>query len=253
MTRYPDGIEGKSFFQKDAPAFVPEWIRIERMWSESTEREIGYFVVDDKETLIYIANMASIPLHIYHSRTATIERPDWCLLDLDPKEAPFEDVIKVAKAIHRLCDEIGLPDYVKTSGSTGLHILIPLNNQFTFEQSRVLGELLARVIVNDLPGICTITRTPSRRAGKVYIDYLQNGQSKLIASPYCVRPLPGAPVSMPIRWSEVTKKLRPDSYTIRNALPRLKRLKKDPALDVLYAKPDLLSALEKLTARYRIR
>ena len=97
MTRYPDGIEGKSFYQKDAPEFVPDWIRIEKMWSGSTEREIGYFVVDCPEALIYIANMASIPLHIYHSRTGNIEQPDWCVLDLDPKEAPFSDVISVAK------------------------------------------------------------------------------------------------------------------------------------------------------------
>ena len=250
MTRYPDGIEGKSFFQKDAPEFVPDWVRVEKMWSDSTEREIGYFIVDCEEALLYIANMASIPLHIYHSRIDSLEQPDWCVLDLDPKEAPFTDVIKVAKAIHKLCDEIGLPNYVKTSGSTGLHILLPLSKQFTFEQSRVMGELLGRIIVHQLPDICTVVRSPSQREGKVYIDYLQNGSGKLIASTFCVRPKPGAPVSMPVKWSEVTNKLRADSFNIKNAPARLKRMKKDPAIGVINEQIDLLSVLEKLTREF---
>ncbi len=187
MKRYPDGIDGKSFYQKDAPEFVPEWVRIEKMWSSSTEREIGYFVVDCPEAMIYIANMASIPLQIYHSRTSNIESPDWRVLDLDPKEAPFSDVITVAKKIHEICDEIAMPNFVKTSGSTGLHILLPLNNQFTFEQSRIMGELLSRIVVQELGEISTITRNTGQREGKVYIDYLQNSSGKLIAAPYCVR------------------------------------------------------------------
>ncbi len=246
MTRFPDGIDGKSFYQKDAPDFVPEWLRVEKLWSESTERDIGYFILDCEEALVYVANMASIPLHIYHSRITSLTQPDWCVLDLDPKEAPFTDVITVAKAIHRLCEQIGLPNFVKTSGSTGLHILLPLHRQFTFEQSRVLGELLGRIIVHQLPDIATLVRNPERREGKVYIDYLQNGAGKLIAAPYCLRPKPGAPVSMPIRWREVTPKLRPDSYTIKNAVTRLRRMKSDPALVVIDEDVDLLAVLENL-------
>lgn len=250
MTRYPDGIEGKSFYQKDAPGFVPDWLRIEKMYSDSTEREIGYLIVDCPEALVYIANMASIPLHIYHSRTKDIEHPDWCVLDLDPKAAPFGDVITVAKRIHGVCEDIGMPNFVKTSGSTGLHILLPLNNRFTFEQSRILGELLARVVVRELPDICTIVRSPDKRDGKVYIDYLQNGSGKLIASPYCVRPRPNAPVSMPIHWREVNAKLTPDRFHIHNAIHRLKRQKADPALQVLTTEVDLMAVLESLTERY---
>lgn len=250
LTRYPDGINGKSFYQKDAPEFAPDWMQIEKTWSESTEREIGYFVANDVESLMYIANMASIPIHVHHSRTSYTELPDWCVLDLDPKDAPFKDVIAIAKAIHELCEELGLPNFVKTSGSTGLHILLPLKNQFTFEQSRVLGELLARIIVERLPGIATIARNPARREGKVYVDYLQNGHGKTIASAYCVRPLPGAPVSMPLKWSEVTNRLKPDAYTIENAIPRVKRWRKDPAFDVLDAEVDLLGVLEALSAEY---
>jgi len=225
-------------------------MRIEKTWSESTNREIGYFVAEDVESIVYIANMASIPLHVYHSRTSSLEQPDWCVLDLDPKQAPFEHVVTVAKAIHKLCDDIGMPNFIKTSGSTGLHIFLPLNQQFTFEQSRVMGELLGRIIVARLPDISTVIRNPSKRGGKVYIDYLQNGSGKLIASAYCVRARPGAPVSMPIRWSEVNRKLRADSYTIKNAIPRLKRMKHDPALDVLNSEVDLLAVLEALTHEF---
>ncbi|MEM7364418.1 MAG: DNA ligase D [Pseudomonadota bacterium] len=251
MTRYPDGIDGKSFYQKDAPDFVPDWLRIEKMWSDTTERDIGYFVVDCEEALVYLANMATIPLHIYHSRTELLEKPDWCVLDLDPKEAPFTDVITVAREIHELCEEIELPNFLKTSGSTGLHILLPLQNQFTFEQSRVLGELLARLIERRLPDICTTTRNPAKRDGKVYLDYLQNGSGKLIASPYCVRPKPGAPVSMPMKWSELTRKLTPTTYHIKNAIKRLKRMQDDPAIEVLDTEVDLIRVLESLTLSFQ--
>lgn len=249
LTRYPDGIDGKSFYQKDAPEFVPDWIRIEKMWSESTQREIGYFVVDNEEALLYLANMATLPIHVYHSRVGSIEQPDWCVLDLDPKQAPFKDVIEVANAIHDLCDDISLPNYAKTSGSTGIHILLPLAAQFTFEQSRVLGELLARIIVEQLPDISTIIRNPERRDGKVYIDYLQNGNGKLIASAYCARPKAGAPVSMPIKWSEVKSGLTADKFTIKSGITRMQRMKEDPCIQVLEDSPDLAHVLEQLSVR----
>jgi bifunctional non-homologous end joining protein LigD len=129
MTRYPDGITGKSFFQKDAPSFAPGWIRLERIWSEHAEREIDYFVCDDLETLLFVANLGSIPLHVWASRVAAPERPDWCILDLDPKGAPFAHVVKIARAIRELCEEIELPSFIKTSGATGLHVLITLGGQ----------------------------------------------------------------------------------------------------------------------------
>jgi bifunctional non-homologous end joining protein LigD len=151
LTRFPDGITGKSFFQKDAPGFIPEWLRTERMWSEDTQREIDYFVCDNLESLLYLANMGTIPLHVWGSRVATLEHPDWCILDLDPKDAPFEHVVKVARAVKKLSDEIELPAFIKTSGSTGLHVLFPLARQVTYEQARQLGGLLARVVANQLP------------------------------------------------------------------------------------------------------
>ncbi|HET7248433.1 MAG TPA: DNA ligase D, partial [Gemmatimonadales bacterium] len=193
LTRYPDGINGKSFFQKDAPQYAQGFVRTVTIWSEDSQRELDYFVCDNAASLLYIANMGAILLHIWSSRVATLETPDWCILDLDPKEAPFTDVVTVAQAVKSLCDDIGLPTGIKTSGSTGLHVLIPLARQCTYEQSRTLGGLLARVIANRLPEIATVTRQVQKRGGKVYVDYVQNGHGRLLVAPFSVRPLPGAP------------------------------------------------------------
>jgi bifunctional non-homologous end joining protein LigD len=249
LTRYPDGITGKSFFQKDAPGFVPDWIRTERMWSEQAERDIDYFVCDDEASLLYLVNMGTIPLHVWASRTAKIERPDWCVLDLDPKEAPFSDVIVVAQVLHGLCEEIGLPNLVKTSGSSGLHVLIPLGGQCNYDEARSLGELLARLVTAELPDISTVTRQVSRRGGKVYVDYLQIGAGRLIVAPFSVRPLPGAPVSMPLLWNEVRPGLEIRSFTIKTAPGRMRTLEHDPLKEVLEQEPDLAGALERLAKR----
>lgn len=249
LTRFPDGIGGKSFFQKDAPAFVPEWIRTERMWSEQARREIDYFICDDEPSLLYLANLAAIPLHIWASRVGSLERPDWCVVDLDPKGAPFTDVVRVALALHRLCEEIGLRHYVKTSGSTGLHVLVPLGRQMTYEQARAFAELLARVVVGMEPEVATITRAVHRREGKVYLDFVQNGHGRLIVAPFSVRPLPGAPVSMPLRWEEVTPGLDLRSYTIRTAPSRMDDLGADPLVPLLSELPDLMAALGALQGR----
>jgi bifunctional non-homologous end joining protein LigD len=247
MTRYPDGIGGKSFFQKDAPGFTPDWVRTERMWSEDTQREIDYFVCDDLASLLYVINLGSIPLHLWASRAPTLERPDWCVLDLDPKGAPFTQVVEVALAARELCERIALPLFVKTSGSSGLHLLVPLGRQCTHEQSRSLGELLARCLVGRLPEIATITRQVSRRDGRVYVDYLQNGSGKLLVSPFCVRPLPGAPVSTPLAWREVDRTLDLRRHTLRTVPERMKKLKADPLAHVLELAPDLGAALGRLT------
>jgi bifunctional non-homologous end joining protein LigD len=251
MTRYPDGIGGKSFFQKDAPGFTPEWVRTERMWSEDTQREIDYFVCDDETSLLYVVNLGTIPLHLWASHVPTLEQPDWCVLDLDPKGAPFEHVVEVARVAKELCDRIGLPVLVKSTGSSGLHLLIPLGRQCTHDQSRSLGELLARCIVGRLPEIATIVRQVSQREGRVYVDYLQNGSGKLIVAPFSVRPLPGAPVSVPLTWREVNRKLDIRSHTIRTVPERMRKLGRDPLAEVLELSPDLGAALDALMGELR--
>ncbi|MYB19060.1 MAG: DNA ligase D [Holophagales bacterium] len=247
MTRYPDGIEGKSFFQKNAPDFAPDWLHTVRLTSPRTGKDVEYFVCQNRESLVYVANLAAIVLHVWSSRLHQLGQPDWCILDLDPKDAPFEDVIEIALAIRRLCRQIELPSFVKTSGSSGLHVLLPLGGACTYEQSRSLGQLIAQIICRQLPEIATVTRNPERRGGKVYIDFVQNGRGRLLVAPFSVRPLPAAPVSTPLRWSEVKRGLDLRDHNIRTVPERLTKLKTDPLRGVLTEQPDLLAALRRLS------
>ncbi len=247
LDRYPDGIKGKSFFQKHAPHFTPDWIQTTTVHSESRERDIEYFLVQDRESLLYMANSGAIPLHIWSSRVESLDRPDWAILDLDPKDAPFASVVEVARAIKHLCDQIELECFVKTSGKSGLHVLVPLGRQLRYEQSRMLADLLALIVSRRHPEVATIQRSLHRRGDRVYIDAVQNGPGRLLVSPLCVRPVPGAPVSTPLRWREVNAKLDPRRFTIKTVPARLRRMKDEPLCGVLRASPDLPAALGRLS------
>ncbi|WP_420634506.1 DNA ligase D [Candidatus Palauibacter sp.] len=257
LTRYPDGIDGKSFFQKNAPGFQPDWVRTEPIWSEGSERNIHYFIADDPAVLVFIANLGAIPLHVWASRLGSLDRPDWCLLDLDPKHkrdgeevyAPFDDVVEVARTIHALCRNIGLPSYPKTSGSSGIHVMVPLGGQLDYEQSRTLALLLAKTVAAEIPDLATIVRNPSGREGKIYIDYVQNGRGRLVVAPYAVRPRAGATVSAPLSWAEVEEGVSMEDFTIRTMPERTRSLDPDPLLGVLTDEPDLMGALESLQRR----
>jgi bifunctional non-homologous end joining protein LigD len=245
LARYPDGITGKSFFQKDAPEWAPEWIRRERIHARGVDRDIDYFVVDDVDALRYVANTGTIPLHLWASRVGSIERPDWLVLDLDPKGAPFTDVVKVALALRGVLERLELPSYPKTSGATGLHILLPLGARYTYEETRTFARLLATLVVDATPAIATIVRIVGARGGKVYVDFGQNGPGQTIVAPLSVRPLAGAPVSMPLRWPEVTARLDPGRFTIRAAPVRLDDVG-DPMAPVLGEGIDVAAALSRL-------
>jgi bifunctional non-homologous end joining protein LigD len=250
LTRYPDGISGKSFFQKDAPVYVPDWVRTERISSGDGERDIRYFVVDDVESLRYVANMASIPLHVWSSRVATLEHPDWLILDLDPKEAPFAHVVQVARALKTILDDLKLPSYVKTTGSTGLHILVPMGRRYTHDEVRAFARLLAILTVETVPEISTVARMLKGRGGKVYVDFGQNGRGNTIVAPFSVRPLPGAPASCPLRWDEVTARLTPTAFTIRNIPERFQAME-DPMLPVLGEGVDMAAAIGRIDRRVK--
>ena len=251
LTRYPDGINGKSFYQKDAPGFVPDWIQTIPIWSEDTQRDIDYFVCNDVESLVYLVNLGTIPLHVWGSRITDLTKPDWCLIDLDPKDAPFADVIVLAKTMKQVCDEVDMPAFVKTTGKSGLHIMLPLGRQLTYAQCLQLAMLFARLVTDRHPDIATTQRTISKREGKVYVDAFQNRAGQLMVAPYSVRPSPGAPMSMPIEWDEVNGKLHNSKFTIANALKRMQKLGHDPVLPVLERKPDLMGVLERLNERLK--
>jgi bifunctional non-homologous end joining protein LigD len=250
LTRYPDGIKGKSFFQKDAPEFAPSWVRTERIYSKEAEREIDYFVVNDADTLRYVANLGTIPLHLWSARIGSLDRPDWLVLDLDPKGAPFTDVVKVARQLHRILNELDLPNYVKTSGATGLHVLIPLNARYTHEEARTFARLLATLGVQATPDIATLARPIRSREGKVYIDFGQNGHGRTIVAPFSVRPLPGAPASCPLQWKEVTARLDPARFTIKT-LPAHIQKSGDPSTPILTGSIDMAAAITRIEATLR--
>jgi bifunctional non-homologous end joining protein LigD len=242
LTRYPDGIHGKSFFQKNAPEFVPDWVPTCRI--EDTE----YFVCDDLQALLYVINLGCIPLHAWSARRNSIEHPDWTILDLDPKGAPFSDVLRVAKHVHQILAPLDAPHFIKTSGQDGLHILIPLNASLTHEDAKTFAEVLARVVASELPDIATVARPLGDRGGKVYVDFLQNGFGKTIAGPLSARPRAGAPVSTPLDWTEVNGRLDPSRFSIRSVPKRLAK-RGDPMREVLGSSIDVREVLAALTER----
>ena len=242
LTRYPDGIEGKHFYQKNAPEFTPEWV--EREVIEGTD----YFICNELRTLLYVINSGAIPLHVWSARRGDLERPDWLILDLDPKQAPFAHVVEIARYIHQLLDELETPHFAKTSGQDGLHVLVPLGARLDHRDATALAEVLARAVVADLPEIATVARPLAARGDKVYVDYLQNGRGKLIAAPFSVRPRPHAPVSTPLTWGQITRRLDPSRWTIKTT-PRRMGQKGDPMTGVLSAPADVERLLSRLAER----
>ncbi|HEY7214517.1 MAG TPA: DNA ligase D [Thermoanaerobaculia bacterium] len=207
LDRYPDGIAGKSFFQKSAPAGSSGRFHTVAIDAGGSDRGHEYVLCDDVDTLLELVNFGAIPFHVWSSRVPNLERPDWCILDLDPKSAPFAHVVEIARAVRELCEEIALPSFIKTSGGSGLHVLMPTGGQLAHDQVRQLAELLAGVLAARLPKIATTARSLRARQEKVYIDALQNGRGKLLVAPYSVRPRPGAPASTPLQWNEVNESL----------------------------------------------
>jgi bifunctional non-homologous end joining protein LigD len=250
IVRYPDGIEGKSFYQKDAPAFAPEWIRTVTIYSHDSQRDINYFVVENEDALAYLANLATIPIHIWSSRIGSVENPDWLLFDLDPKGSTTEKAVHTARETVKLLGEIGLKSAIKTSGQMGIHVMVGLKPIYTYQQARDFSEIVARLLVARIPDICTIERNKAVRNGKVYIDYLQLGHGKTIAAPYTVRPNPGAPVSSPVRVSELKSDLDPEGFTIKNMAERMTKMKTDPFLGAITDQQRLEPSLKLLSEKY---
>ena len=220
LKRQPNGIKDGGFFQKDTPASVPPWLTTIPIESGSEGKVINYLLCQDEATLIYMANLGCIEINPWNSRLPHLEQPDYALIDLDPHEVEFAAVVETALAVKQVLDALQVPGYPKTSGATGLHIYVPMGSQYETDQVRQFAELIAQLTHSRLPDVTSLERSPARRVGKVYIDFLQNRQGQTLASAYSVRPFPGATVSTPLKWEEVGPKLDPTAFTIRSVLKR---------------------------------
>jgi bifunctional non-homologous end joining protein LigD len=219
MKRYPDGAFGKFFFQKDAPSHMPDWIP-SREFTVSTRdsprqrRKIKAPLVNDELALLWMVNMGCIDMNMWYSRVDKPNRPDWVLFDLDPSDdVGFAETIEVALLVKQVLDALGLESCVKTSGSDGMHVLVPIARRHTFDQTREFSEIVASALARTHRGLVTTEWTRAKRRG-VLIDSNQNGEGKTIASVYSVRPREGAPISTPLRWDEVKEGLDPREFTM---------------------------------------
>lgn len=222
LNRFPDGIQGFNFYQKDVTAAAPEWIK-QFPYTPSTGEHKNFLVVQNEADLLWMANLGAIEMNPWSSTIYHPDHPDWCLIDIDPSEKnSFDQVVETAQATKEVLDGLKIEGYCKTSGATGLHIYIPLKARYSYEQSQLFGRLIATEVNAMLPDITTFERTTKKRHGKIYVDFLQNRPQATLAAPYSVRPHPAAPVSMPLHWDEVKKGLNPKQFNIKNALERLK-------------------------------
>ena len=225
MKRYPDGITGQFFFQKDAPKHMPEWIPRKAYISTSREsrekRMIDYPLVNDDLALLWMVNMGCIDMNTWYSRIDKPDRPDFVLFDLDPSEdVGFRETVQVTLLVKQALDALGLVSFPKTSGAEGMHVLVPIARRWTYADTREFSEIVARALARTHRGLVTTEWSKAKRKG-VLIDSNQNGEGKTIASVYSVRPKDGAPVSTPLRWDEVNEKLDPAEFTMDVVLARV--------------------------------
>ncbi|MEZ5964781.1 MAG: non-homologous end-joining DNA ligase [Planctomycetota bacterium] len=245
MNRHPDGIDGKSFYQREAPEHHAEWFPTVPIASESKGRPVRHMLCQDRDCLLYLINLGTIDLHPWLSRFQTPDQPDWAVLDLDPKEAPFAVVLRIARAVGKVLQSIGVRACIKTSGKTGMHIHIPLRPGYSYEHSRMFCEGIARVVLRDHKDVATIERNPGKRDGKLYIDFLQNRRGQTVVPPYAVRPVRGATVSTPLFWDEISGDVHPSMFTLHNVPARLRALG-DLYRPTLSDGQDLLPAIQRL-------
>ncbi len=194
------------------------------IFSDSTNANLRWIVGGDLNTLLYIVQLGSIEVNPWNARIGHLNKPDWIVIDLDPEGIGFRSVIDVALTVKAVCDEWRIPAYPKTSGKTGIHIYIPMQAKYTFEQGRNLAHLIALEVNKRQPKITSVERKPEKRRNKIYLDYLQNREGQTLAAPYSVRPTPDATVSTPLHWDEVNHRLDPKKFTMKNTTARLKRV-----------------------------
>lgn len=220
MKRYPDGIKGDSFYQKDCPTYAPAWV--DTIPVKHTDKKVDYIICNDTATLVWLAAQGCIEIHAWLSTKEKLDFPDLAVMDLDPAEGvSFSEVGRVAMLVKETLEYFQLHPFIKTSGASGLHIFVPVYPEYSFDVVVACMKYIAELIVASYPERCTVERKVDKRSGKVYLDYLQNGRGKTMAFPYSLRPLPGAPVSTPLQWQEVPGLSDPAVYNINTILTRL--------------------------------
>lgn len=221
LNRFPGGIHGQSFYQKDVKGKAPDWVKTFPYVNGEDEHK-EYLVGADEATLLWMASLGCIEMNPWFSRIQSPDQPDYCVIDLDPDKNTFDQVIEAALEVKKVCDAIDVPSFCKTSGSTGMHIYIPLNAKYSYDQSQMFARIIVNIVHKALPAYTSLERMIAKRNGKMYLDFLQNRPGATIAGPYSLRPKPGATVSMPLHWEEVKPGLSMKDFTIFNAVDRVK-------------------------------
>jgi bifunctional non-homologous end joining protein LigD len=229
LTRFPDGIDKEGFYEKDAPQGTPPWVKTVKIYAETAKRDVNYILCNDLDTLIWLANLAAIEIHMPLSKADSREKPDFVFFDIDPEPpASFEEATKVALLLKEKLDKLELKSYVKTSGKKGLHVLIPIQREYTFRETRAfvhkIGQQLAKeheIVVSEF--------SETKKPGKIFVDYLQNSHGRTMVCPYSLRVTPEATVSTPLEWDDVRKGIKPTEFNIFSVVKR----KKDPWKGIL--------------------
>lgn len=242
LLRYPDGIDGEGFYQKQVP-HLPSWVPT--VDASRDGRGSQYVVCGDRDTLLYLINLGSIDFHPWLSSIDDLDMPDWAVIDLDAKEASFGKVVRVARTLAKVLRGSRVNGYLKTSGKSGMHVYLPLTGGYTYDHTHMFCEGLARLLVREHPDIATISRAAARRGGRVYVDFRQNRRERTVAPPYAVRPVAGATVSTPLSWDELDADLSPDRFTIDTVPARLQRVG-DLFRGALTERQDLMAAVDRL-------
>ena len=246
LNRHPNGIGEPGFFQKDLDLDkVPKWIKSAPLYSESNDKDIDYLVCNDEATLLWMVNLGCIEINPWLSRYKKPDHPLYAVLDLDPHDIDFKEAVKVALSAKSLLDKMKITAFIKTSGSKGLHIFIPVGDKYDYDITKDFIKYLGQLLLDKHPDTTSLERSPSKRKNKIYLDFLQNRRGQTIAAPYSARPKPGAIVSTPLDWEEVNEDLDLKNYTIFNTMDRLKK-KGDLWKNILVIKNDLFKALKKL-------
>jgi bifunctional non-homologous end joining protein LigD len=240
LKRYPNGIKQPFFFQKNTPEGYPAWLRTEQI------EDIRYVLAQDKASLLYLTNLGCIDQNPWMSRVGSLDNPDYILIDLDPQECAFTKIVEAALLVKQKLDAIGLDGYPKTTGGDGMHIFIPIEPDYSYEQARTFAEVIAMMLAGERPDLFTTPRAvAAREKDRVYFDHLQIGKSKTISAAYVARAYAGAPVSTPLGWDEVKPSLHPSQFSIANAPERFARVG-DLFEGVLKKKQRIEKAFERL-------